>query len=231
MDRARLTCKMPPGMVYFDFNPTALTFSRQMVSQQRGSSSAQSGSPAGSTATIFRGSPQSSITIDKLILVGADTKYRCDTLLGWLSPNMGLVGALMSAVGVPLASRPPVLIFQWGPPMAGFMYDCVLKSCKIIYKRFDPSGIPLRAEASLTLQQQPSLLASLPTNPTSGGLRGRQRHVVSDGENLQTIATATYGRPGHWRAVAEANGIDDPLRVRPGAVVYLPNAGELSTGS
>lgn len=230
MDRARLICKMPPGAVQFDFNPTALSFSRSARATQRGTSSQQTGAPAGSTGTIFRGSPQSAITIDKVILVGADTKYRCDTLLGWLSPSMGLLGAVMSAIGVPLASKLPTLTFQWGPPMAAFMYDCTLQTCKILYKRFDASGIPVRAEATLTLQEQPSLLGMLPTNPTSGGLAGRRRHVVSDGESLQGIATATYGRPGYWRALAEANGIDDPLRVRPGSVVYLPNAGELVGG-
>ena len=56
----------------------------------------------------------------------------------------------------------------------------------------------------------------LPTNPTSGGLPGRQRHVVSASENMQTISTAAYGSPKLWRGVAEANGIDDPFRVQAG---------------
>ena len=67
----------------------------------------------------------------------------------------------------------------------------------------------------------------LPTNPTSGGLPGRQRHIVSASENVQTITTAAYGNPGLWRGVAEANGIDDPFRVKPGDTVYLPNANEI----
>jgi nucleoid-associated protein YgaU len=50
---------------------------------------------------------------------------------------------------------------------------------------------------------------------------------VVEGDNLQSIATAGYGSPGRWRALAEANDIDDPLRVRPGEVVYLPNDDEL----
>jgi len=65
------------------------------------------------------------------------------------------------------------------------------------------------------------------TNPTSGGMPGRQRHIVSASENVQTISTAAYGTPGLWRGVAEANNIDDPFRVKPGDTVYLPNANEI----
>jgi nucleoid-associated protein YgaU len=50
------------------------------------------------------------------------------------------------------------------------------------------------------------------------------------GENLQHIATANYGRPGAWRALAAANGIEDPFAVRPGTVIYLPAVTELTDG-
>jgi nucleoid-associated protein YgaU len=58
-------------------------------------------------------------------------------------------------------------------------------------------------------------------------LPGRQRHIVSASENIQPISTAAYGDPGMWRGVAQANGIDDPFRVKPGDTVYLPNANEI----
>src|SRR5438874_5983467 len=122
MDRAKLICKMPPGAVYFDYNPNAVTFDRQPRTVQRGSASSNTGSPAGSTGSIFRGSPQSKITLEEVVLYGDDTKARCDQLLNWMSPAMsGLIGAALSALGVNLASRLPTLTFQWGPPMAGFM--------------------------------------------------------------------------------------------------------------
>jgi nucleoid-associated protein YgaU len=68
----------------------------------------------------------------------------------------------------------------------------------------------------------------LPTNPTSGGLPGRKRHIVGHGESLPLIAAQTYGHPGLWRAVAHANGIDDPFRMTPGRVLFLPSVSELS---
>lgn len=39
---------------------------------------------------------------------------------------------------------------------------------------------------------------------------------------------AAYGRPGAWRNVARANRITDPLRVRPGTEIFLPNLDELA---
>ena len=79
----------------------------------------------------------------------------------------------------------------------------------------------------MTVKEEFNIFGMLPTNPTSGGLAGRQRHTVSASENLQTISTTAYGRPGLWRGIAAANNIDDPFRVRPGDTVYLPNGNEI----
>ena len=81
-----------------------------------------------------------------------------------------------------------------------------------------------------TLQEEVNIFGMLPTNPSSGGLPGRHRHVVTQTETLHSITTAAYGRPSHWRGVAQANGIDDPFRIRPGDVVYLPNPNEIAGG-
>ncbi|HWS47382.1 MAG TPA: hypothetical protein VN636_16075 [Acidimicrobiia bacterium] len=234
MAKAMLICKLPPASVEFDFNPEQITMTRQTNSTQRGSASTQ-GASSGSTGSILRGSPQSKLTMT-VQLYGTDTKSRCDTLLDWMNPGGGLlsraIGAVMSALGAPnLTSGLPRLMFIWGPPGAAFTYECTLAGADVTYKRFDPSGAPLRADVKLTLQEQPSLLSLLPTNPTSGGLPGRHVHIVSEGENLQTISTAAYGHPAHWRSIADVNGIDDPTRVHPGRRLFLPNPGELYEGA
>ena len=129
-----------------------------------------------------------------------------------------------------LATKSPQLTFSWG---AGFIFECQLSSCTVKYTRFDSSGNPTRATLSnLKLERVPSLLdlaqmGLMATNPTSGGAPGRRSHVVTSGENLQHIATANYGNPRHWRALADNNGIDDPMRVRPGHHLYLPNPDEM----
>ena len=39
---------------------------------------------------------------------------------------------------------------------------------------------------------------------------------------LAVIAYAAYGDPTRWRLIAEANGIDDPLRLRRGTPLTIP---------
>lgn len=219
-----------PGAVSFKFNPEQIMIARTAQVSNRASASSNTGTPAGASGSIFRRSAGARITINNIWFRGSGIKHDCDQLLNWLSPGGGLLGmaagALLSAAtgGVMnLAAKLPTLIFTWGP----LTYEVCLVSANVNYVRFTDSGEPIRAKVNLTMQEQPSLLAILSTNPTSGGLPGRRQHVVSSGDSLQSIANANYGSPNRWRAVADANGIDDPTRLRPGQVVYLPNSGEV----
>jgi nucleoid-associated protein YgaU len=236
MTGAKLVCMVPSalGTVWFDFHPDAITISRQAQTSYRPSASANGGRPGGASASIFQGSAGSTIQIRNALLTGLTTKPRCDTLLDWMSPGGGMLGALIggaiSAVTggkVNLLSALPVVTFSYGPPEMGFLYMTQVTNVTARYTRFTREGIPVRASVDLTLKEQPSLLGGLPTNPTSGGLPGRKSHTVSAGENLQSVAVDNYGAPGLWRRIAETNDIDDPLRVRPGHGVYLPNPDEL----
>lgn len=236
---AMLRCvDLPPtgGLVMFDFNPKELKISRQNTVKWPFSMNT-------TTAPTATSSQAPTITLNKVTFTGETTKLRCDTLLNWMAPPLenaanALVGAAVGAIasafnksGPPIVAAPPTLTFQWGPPMLGFMYSVQIKSLDVTYTRFDPTGIPVRADINMTLQEMPSLLGSFPTNPTSGGQPGRRTHVVNQGESLASIAQFYYGRPGLWRRLAEVNGIDDPRRLRPGRTVYLPNANELTSGA
>lgn len=219
-----------PGAVTFKFNPEQIRVSRRVSIASRGSASSNTGSPAGASGSIFRRATASTISISNIWFRGSGIKHDCDQLLNWMSPGGGLLGAAIGAAvsaisggAINLAAKLPTLIFTWGP----LVYEVCLTSADINYVRFTESGEPIRAKVTITLQEQPSLLAILSTNPTSGGLPGRGQHVVSTGDSLQSIANATYGSPSRWRALAEANGIDDPTRLRPGQVVYLPNPAEM----
>ncbi len=232
---AMLRSTMPPGFVTFDVNPDLITMTRNAQVGSRASASSNTGSPAGASGSIFRRATAAQIDIRKVRFYGSDTKAKCDQLLDWMTPGGGLLGAIAGAAlsaltggAINLASRLPLVTFQWGPPAIAFMYDCNVTKVTVNYTRFAPSGIPVRAEVDMTLQQQPSLLGILSTNPTSGGLPGRRAHTVIEGESLAGIATTHYGSPGRWREIAEANGIEYPLRVRSGHRVYLPNPSELS---
>jgi nucleoid-associated protein YgaU len=49
---------------------------------------------------------------------------------------------------------------------------------------------------------------------------------VVAGDSLPSVAHAEYGDPRYWRAIAAANGIDDPARVQPGTHLLLPSPSE-----
>jgi len=156
-------------------------------------------------------------------LEGPQTGPMAEALLQLTLPgDSGLIGAIMSMLGVPLARKLPIAMFMWG---AYVISECNLTKCSISHERFHATGIPLRAKCSVTLKEIPSVLPF--TNPTSGGLPGREQHVVVAGENLPQLATRTYGQPAHWRDVAVANKIDDPFSMKPGDNLFLPAPGEL----
>jgi nucleoid-associated protein YgaU len=122
-------------------------------------------------------------------------------------------------------SRPPKLTFSWGATLS---FAAALKSLSAQFVRFSPKGQPIRAQLKLTLIQlertdSRSGRGALPgTNPTTRGLPELGTRTVRDGDSLQSIAFDAYGDPTSWRAIAEANDIDDPMRLRRGTRITVP---------
>ncbi|MEH1016912.1 LysM peptidoglycan-binding domain-containing protein [Micromonospora sp. CPCC 206060] len=119
---------------------------------------------------------------------------------------------------------PPWVVFHWGG-MVGF--PSFVASVNAKYTLFTPGGTPIRALCTVTLEEISGEQSG--QNPTSGALAARDVHVVVAGDTLHSIAYAAYGRAGLWRVIAEANEIDDPLRLRPGRALLVPAPEELST--
>ena len=121
-----------------------------------------------------------------------------------------------------MASAPTVM-FGWGPNI--IMEQAIVTKLSVSYQRF-LLGIPVRAEATVTLQAVPPPAPLPPTNPTSGGLATRRTRTVVEGDTLASIAYEEYRDPNKWRALAEANDIDDPMRVKAGTVLIVPDRRE-----
>jgi len=51
---------------------------------------------------------------------------------------------------------------------------------------------------------------------------GHGVHTVKDGDSLPSIAYQAYGDATVWRAIAEANDIENPLHIRRGRSLSLP---------
>lgn len=165
------------------------------------------------------------ITLSKLYLIGDLTKANAQALLDWSRP---LPTTTPCGNGKQKKSEPSELRFSWG---SGLTWKVRMRSVNISYVRFTSSGKPTRAEVTIGIYS--SLANQLPPsgNPTSGGPAGRSAHVLDSSECLASLAAANYDKPGAWRRIASANGIDDPLRVAPGTQIYLPEPGELVGGA
>ncbi len=117
--------------------------------------------------------------------------------------------------------KPPTPIkFSWG---ANTLPDCAPLSISIHYVLFAPNGDPTRAFVDLELLQfAPTAPPGQAQNPTTRGTAGLRSHIVQDGDSLHSIAYESYGDATRWRKIAEANGIDNPLRLGRGTSLTIP---------
>jgi nucleoid-associated protein YgaU len=230
---AVVRAKFIPASLEAGFLPVLFSFSPKDVKVERKTvTSRNSNVQTGQTGANWMETKPAKYTFTAY-LEGETTKVMGDKLLGWMCPGgAGLEAAIMKAAfgGGAVRTSLPKVIFQWGPPILGFVVYCTLETCSIKYTRFTALGVPVRAEATITIAEEPSWAANLNTNPTSGGLPGRQQHTMVQGENIVNVANRRYEDPRVWRDIANVNNVDDPLRVRPGRRVYLPAPEEVNGG-
>ena len=117
-------------------------------------------------------------------------------------------------------SAPKFVTFSWGSVK---LPKAAPVSISIRYALFRPNGEPIRAFVDLELAQaEPSSPAGKAQNPTTRAITGLRAHTVRDGDSLPSIAYQAYGDPTRWRAIGEANGIDNPLQLRRGSALTIP---------
>lgn len=114
---------------------------------------------------------------------------------------------------------PPFLTFGWGTCI--YLEKAVMKSVSVKYTRFRADGMPIRAIATVHLEELKPVEPG--QNPTSGSLEGMTSRTVASGDTLPSIAYQELGSAELWRPIARANGIVDPLRVRPGSRLLIPS--------
>ena len=228
--RATLSIHHPPttltgglggqiGQVRFQFNPNQLQMSRSASWNSQPSV----GFARGATPE-FSGANPASLQIE-VFLDGsarpAASKVRED------------VEQLLSCCEVDPQSlptrrpSPPWVRFAWGS-FSTVQFIAYVESVSATYTLFTATGDPLRANCQLSLTEVP-----LPTkgqNPTSGTLAAQRVHRVVSGDSLESLAWQEYGDATGWRAIAEANAIDDPMRLETGRELLLPASEEVTRG-
>jgi nucleoid-associated protein YgaU len=111
----------------------------------------------------------------------------------------------------------PHVLFEWGKAITFRGY---VDSVAVKYTMFRGQGTPIRGTVTVAMKEFP--VAKGKQNPSSGGRTGHRTHRMVAGDTLASVAYSVYGNPNRWRHLAEANGIDDPLRVREGVVLHVP---------
>jgi len=222
LERARLAGG--GAVVLLGLNPKALSIVRRTqwqappsrapnTAQPSSAANGQSGGtvPVGHAPQQFTRSTPATLTMvvwfDKSFEPDGDISGDIDQLQNWTCPTEHVISGVRN---------PPRVTFTWG----SIQFVGHVSALTVKYLQFGVGGQPFRAEVSITLTENPEAVPG--TNPTSGGIAGRRVHVISSGDTLHSVSYAEYGSPGLWRVLAEANGIDDPLRVSPGTTLLIP---------
>jgi len=115
--------------------------------------------------------------------------------------------------------RPPVCRLRWGS--AGYFFQGVLERLDQKFTMFMDDGTPVRATLTCTFKEWRTNYEDLNRqNRQSADLA--KSTVVRRGDSLSRIAAEEYLDPALWRPIALANGIDDPLRIKPGTTLIVP---------
>jgi hypothetical protein len=117
------------------------------------------------------------------------------------------------------AKAPDPIEFSWGSVK---LPKGVPVSLSIRYVLFRPNGEPVRAFVDLELAQAEKSTDGKAQNPTTRAIAGLRARTIRDGDSLPSLAYDAYGDATEWRAIAEANGIDDPMRLRRGKELTIP---------
>ncbi|WP_329619229.1 LysM peptidoglycan-binding domain-containing protein [Streptomyces sp. NBC_01255] len=226
LSRASLAIHQPPtdlggsiggrlGEVKFQFNPDQLQLSRSANWHTEPAVAYTRGAPP-----KFTGSQPAQLQLDVFLdrsgdPTSNDVQQQVELLLSCCEVTQQSISAK--------APSPPWVKFSWGS-FSTVRFVAYVTSVSATYTLFSPSGIPIRATCSLSLTEVST--ATKGQNPTSGALSARRVHRTVAGDSLASLAWREYGDATRWRVIAEANGIDDPMRLRPGTELLLPSTTE-----
>ncbi|MGW2700720.1 CIS tube protein [Streptomyces sp. NPDC001340] len=219
--RAQLTLKEPPASVgakpggtiarlNLQFNPSTLELRK--TTEWRRSPSRMAGQSA---LPEFVGSGPRELSLEVFLDATAthdnSVELAVEKLMKACVPTPASLGRKKPAS--------PWVRFEWGTARTT-AFDGVLSSLSVTYTLFDVDGKPLRATCALSIEE--ASVDPPGQNPTSGARTARSTHTVVAGDSLALLAWREYGDATAWRAIAEANEIDDPMALVPGTELVVP---------
>ena len=201
------------GRIEALFNPSDLSFSRNLKWLQMGAAAAEA-----ARQISFAERELENLTV-QLFFDTYEGARAAPRLLGGSVPTS--VVPYLSAIER-LASidqelhRPPVCQIGWGKQA---LFTGVLTFTKRNLALFLEDGTPVRATVDCTfLQYEEGGTAESELHSPDVA----KKYTFQRGDTLRLIASRQYDDPSLWRKIAESNGIDDPRRVEPGRVLLIP---------
>jgi nucleoid-associated protein YgaU len=199
------------------FNPTEYTFSRTNRWTESSSNRADVAFPT------YSGGDPIKLVVNNLIFdtyVRASSQPTPEDVRIYTEKVFDLMkiesSTIDTANGTP--GRPPRVSFRCG---TFFSFKSVVTSATQKFTLFWDDGRPVRAKLDINFQQIESQGTYPAQNPTSMGSAQRVR-VIGPDETLDAIAFAELGDASKWRLLADYNRIDNPLRLRAGQRIVIP---------
>jgi len=209
----------PGGLIKtfaFDFNPAQLSLTRRAQWKTTPAQIERDGS-----LPEFMGSQPREMGVE--IFLDSSDEPTSNSVLKKVESLLACCDVTTKSIAAKQPS-PPWVVFQWGS-FSTARFTSYVSSVEAAYSLFGTTGVPIRATCRLQLHEIP--INTKGQNPTSGALTAQRVHRVVAGDSLQSLAWREYGDSAAWRAIAEANGIDDPTRLTNGVELVLPAAEEV----
>lgn len=149
---------------------------------------------------------------------------------------------MMKVVSGSNPPAPPIVQFVWG----GLTFKAVIESLTQVFKLFKADGTPVRAEVTVNLTEVPDSTGS---SESASAFAGADTVLAAIFKGLPpgtpipqisatvsmiagtTLSLVAGGAGVSYRAVAELNNIDNPLRVPNGTPVNIPSANVSASAS
>lgn len=207
-------CGATIGSIAFQFNPKEVTISKSAKWERKPVKGAKQAGPP-----EFSGADPCKLTLEMFF----------DATLKHPDSVVDAVEKLFSCCVPVEKSRsakkpmPPLVVFKWGNVTS---FPAFVTQVNAKYTRFAANGVPIRAVCSVNLEEMPAEQSK--QNPTSGVFSVDRVHTKIAGDTLALVAYQEYADPTLWRALAEYNDVDDPLRIADGTPLMLPPLEDLA---
>ncbi|MFN8529056.1 MAG: hypothetical protein U0670_10625 [Anaerolineae bacterium] len=115
-------------------------------------------------------------------------------------------------------SAPPAVAFSWGR----LYFKSIINSLSEHFTVFGADGTPLRCSVNITLEQFLDATEPAAQTTSSTGTSPAPSQTVVQGDRMDHVAANGTGDANNYRSVAEANNVDNPMKLTPGQQMKMP---------